>query len=504
VQIGVISLRHEITRAAFASGAVELVTRLLTILLSIAVARALDPHDVGLLGLAVIVVGTLSLIAGCAETACVISRARGTDSQYARMAVVIRGAVTGILFPLVLLELPRIGQLVAAPDGTADADLAVIVLVLLWQLVLELAGTYPRVLLQRRLNLTYLSGVSLLQVVAHLVLSVLLLWNGYGVVALAWVTVIAGGLSAVALWARTWREPSLEQGSGGEAGRWKQALVSTAKVFTAGIVGYLNGRLDNVLVATVVGPALMSFYAMAWSASRIPVSALIQGVGVVLVPVLAHLQSDEDRLKALVRESLRHSYLLLAPVAAVLFVSGPSVVAAILGVKWLPLVPCLRIMCLSILMGPLAVVCNAMLVAMGRPHLTGVATGAQLCVIVVLVSPLVRLWGILGAAVADLVSTTVLTLVLFATARHAAPQVKWRFLSAAGVPIVAASSAGLLTLTLGADLPLGLFRFACDLVLISVAYPALVFVLGGRVRLREFATLLRGLRGQAARSRVSA
>ena len=65
----VISLRSAVARAAFASGAAEMVTRALTIVLSIAVARALDPQEVGLLGLGVIVVGTLSVVTACAETA---------------------------------------------------------------------------------------------------------------------------------------------------------------------------------------------------------------------------------------------------------------------------------------------------------------------------------------------------------------------------------------------------------------------------------------------------
>ena len=494
-----VALRHEVARAAFASGAVEMVARVLTILLSVTVARALDPHEVGLLGLAVIVVGTLSFVAGCAETACVISHPGGSDRQYAWTAVVIRGAVTGVFLSLVPLGLAQIGQMMAAVPAELDA----IVRLLLWQVVLEVAGAYPRVLLQRRLDLTYLSGATLLQVVTQVALSVLLLWKGYGIPGVVCAVLIATGVSDVFLWARVVRQPVFEEVTRGESGRWKRAVASTGKVFVAAFVGYLNGRLDNLLVAAVVGPAAMSFYAMAWSASRIPISVLVQGVQSVLVPTVARIQSDDERVRRVLRESLRHSYLLLAPVVGVLCVSGASLVAVVLGTKWLALVPCLRIMSVSILMAPLAVICNAVLVGTGRPHVTGAASGAQLCAIVVLVPPLVRLWGIVGAAVADAVSMTILTAVLFVIARGVVPQVKWELVTSAGVPILAALSVSLLALSLGGQFPLGLPRIACEVAAIAIGYPAVIAALGGRARLAEFVVLLRGVSVRVGRARVS-
>src|SRR5215813_14000630 len=77
------SLRETVTRAALASGAVEVINRVFTIGLSIATARALEPREVGLLGLVVIITGVISIIAACSETAGVTSRSNGDDSQYA-------------------------------------------------------------------------------------------------------------------------------------------------------------------------------------------------------------------------------------------------------------------------------------------------------------------------------------------------------------------------------------------------------------------------------------
>ena len=55
-------LRDIAARAAMASGTAEIVTRVLTVVLAIVTARVLEPVEVGLLGLSVIVIGVVSML----------------------------------------------------------------------------------------------------------------------------------------------------------------------------------------------------------------------------------------------------------------------------------------------------------------------------------------------------------------------------------------------------------------------------------------------------------
>ena len=93
---------------------------------------------------------------------------------------------------------------------------------------------------------------------------------------------------------------------------------------------------SNLLVAGILGPAAMSFYGMAWSASRIPVWVLSQALGLVLVPTLTHVRSDMGRVERVLRESLRHAYMLLMPACVALFVIADSLVTTVLGAKCCP------------------------------------------------------------------------------------------------------------------------------------------------------------------------
>ena len=486
------SLRLDLARAAFASGGVEMVTRVLTILLSIATARALEPGEVGLLGLAVIVVGTLSLVTACAETAGVIGREAGADSQYALAAVVVRGVVTAALLGVALPLLPPLARLLAG-HAVADTELIGLIRLLLWQVLFDLAATYPRVVLQRRIRLVPLAGASLLQISAHVGLSLLLLWEGYGATGVVSSSLVSGGLSAAFLWCQVYRAGPTWRGGGVGAVLWRQTLMSTARVSAASIVGYLNGRLSNLLVAGVLGPAAMSFYGLAWSASRLPVWILSQALGPVLVPTLSHVRSDALRVERILRESLRHAYVLLVPAPALLIVTAEPLVTAILGPRWLPVVPALRVMSVSALLAPLVVAFNAFLVATDRAHLTGLATAAQLATIAAFVVPLAARWGVVGAAIGDLVSTAVLAGVLYGLCRVRTPEVGWQVLRAASVPLLAALTAGLLAWYLAPVFPAGVVALAGQAGLLMVGYVGGISLLGGRRRLLGLAALVRDL-----------
>jgi len=150
-------------------------------------------------------------------------------------------------------------------------------------------------------------------------------------------------------------------------------------------------------------------------------------------------------------------------------------------------------MSVSVLMAPLVIAFNGLLVAMDRAHLTGLATGAQLGMIVVLVVPLATRWGVVGAAFGDLVSTIVLTTVLFLLCRVKVPEVRWEVVPAAVLPGVAAASAGLVASILSTKLPVGVMKLASEACVLVVGYLAIIWVLGGRGRLVELAELVRAV-----------
>src|SRR5215510_4213698 len=86
-------LRLGTARAAFGSGLAEVVARVMAVVLAIVTARTLEPREVGLLGLAVIVIGVISMLGYYPETAAVASRGESDDNSHALAALMVRSSL---------------------------------------------------------------------------------------------------------------------------------------------------------------------------------------------------------------------------------------------------------------------------------------------------------------------------------------------------------------------------------------------------------------------------
>ena len=101
-------LRYRTARAALTSGSAEVLTRVLTIVLSVITARTLEPGEVGILGVAVIGAGLLSMVGFYPVMAAVVAGKDIVDGRLAFAAFLVRAAVIGAVILAAMLALPAI------------------------------------------------------------------------------------------------------------------------------------------------------------------------------------------------------------------------------------------------------------------------------------------------------------------------------------------------------------------------------------------------------------
>ena len=492
-------LRHSTTKAALTSGGGEIIARGLTVVLSIVTARVLEPREVGVLGLGVIFMSVVSMVGYYPETAAVTAKGNAADAVYALLATLLRAVLIGALMLAILFAYPVLSSLVVGGEQYSG-DLKSLLLVLIWVPAFEMLSSYPQIMLQRRLQLAFLARVQFLQPVVFVSLAVGLLVTGSGYLGVAWASVASSALTTLLVWQRIWRLSGVSWNGLRSRLALRETLVGSGRVFAGGFGGYLGERVDNLLVAGVLGPAPMSFYAMAWNASRTPANVFARAVTFVLVPTLARIHEDQARVQRALRECLRHAYLLLVPACAALFVTAPLLVSFVLGPKWLPVAPCLRVMCVTVLVAPFLYVSGALLVGTGRAHLSAIGTVAHLAILGILVPILARRWGIVGAAYADMAATVVLTGALIATAQVATRQLSRSSAATVMLPMAAGVFAGTLAWGVRSFIAQDLLCLICQLGMIMAAYPLTILLLGGRSRLLDLTTLL----GSVLRRRVLA
>ena len=161
----------------------------------------------------------------------------------------------------------------------------------------------------------------------------------------------------------------------------------------------------------------MAYYSMAWNAARMPASLIAKAVNSVVLVTFARFQDDRARVRRGVDECLGMSYVLLTPACAGLWLLAPQLVTIVLGPRWLPVVPALRIMCVTVLAELLIYVYNAALISFGRGHLLLIPTAARVATLLVTVPVFARRWGVGGAAWADMLATALATVALLLVSR---------------------------------------------------------------------------------------
>src|SRR5215471_17557525 len=182
-------LTHIAARAAMASGTAEIVTRILTVVLTIVSARVLEPVEVGLLGLSVIVIGVVSILGFYPETAAVAASGKEDEGQFAIAAACVRAVILALSFAVLSIFFSAVAHYLTG-DNSASAPLRHLVLVLAWLPAIELLSGYPQVVLQRRLELNLLSQLQILQPFLFVGSAVLMLLTGRGFVGVAWANVV--------------------------------------------------------------------------------------------------------------------------------------------------------------------------------------------------------------------------------------------------------------------------------------------------------------------------
>jgi len=179
---------------------------------------------------------------------------------------------------------------------------------------------------------------------------------------------------------------------------------------------------EKFLVAGFISPAGLAYYAVAFTLARLLV--LLPGaLGQVLLPAFSQLQVSADRgpLQVMYTRSVRGLVLVNMPLAALLAFSAGPLLSVWAGPDYgaASLVP-LIILTAGCFVDGLSFVPRMLLQALGRPDL--MAKYLMMTVVPYLVGAviLVRGWGIVGAAVAWTLRTTVECLLMTIAARRTA------------------------------------------------------------------------------------
>jgi O-antigen/teichoic acid export membrane protein len=184
----------------------------------------------------------------------------------------------------------------------------------------------------------------------------------------------------------------------------KGLLSYGSRSYVSDILGTLASQVDQVLVIGLLNPTSMGFYAVAIGAAR-TVDLYSSSVVAVLFPRASSLSTDQ--IIALTARAARLTFAMLLVTMIALIVLMPIVLPLAFGRAFVQSVPIARVIVVSFALNGLVYVLAQAFMAAGRPGIVAIIQLCGLATTVPAMFLLIPRYGLLGAAIALVISTLV-------------------------------------------------------------------------------------------------
>lgn len=272
-------------------------------------------------------------------------------------------------------------------------------------------------------------------------------------------------------------------------------LVRFGRFIVAGqFTTFLNRRTDDYFIGLYLGAEVLGYYTIAYRLLELATTVFLRAVENVAFPVFAKLKSTPALVAEAVRTTFRYTSMVSFPAFAGLVFVAPDLVEVVLGGRWAPGVPALRILALAGFALSASNVLPSAVRAAGRPG-WNVAISAVKGVLLAAAFAITARWGIEPVAWVFTAGAYLAFPAFFVAVQRLAPLRLGEYLGEGLRPLLATLlMAGALLATWPVLGPLSPFwRLTARVLLGAVVYLLALRVVGAD-HLRDLAVRLRGLR----------
>lgn len=303
------------------------------IIVAVALARLLTPHEYGVAGMVLVVVSLEQVLGGSAFASVLVQRMEITEEDKSTIFWVTTGF--GLLVCIVMIA---ISSLVAGFYG--DQQVQPLFAVISFDFLLCALSQVQQALLVRDMDFKSLELRSMAGVVVGALAAIGVAAMGGGPWALVVQQITYSAVGLVLIWRFSpWRPKLIFSRSSLRAVRGFGARTSgTLLMFN------FTQNTDNVLVGRFLGPLQLGFYSLGYNIILVPVSRISAPLILILYPVFSRVQDDLERLIAIWLRVLRLTSAVAVPTTFGLIVVAPDMVDIVFGPRWAPATPVIQIL----------------------------------------------------------------------------------------------------------------------------------------------------------------
>lgn len=293
--------------------------------ISIFLARLLEPEEFGLVGMALVFIVISQAFADFGFGSALIQNKKNTSVVYSSVFFIniIAGALICALF---------YGLAPFIADFFNNQALTSLIQWLSLSFVFSSFIIVQKSILTREINFKTINLADVISQTVSGIIAVILAFSGWGVYALVVQSLLGAFLNGVLLWVWTDWYPKIEFS-------WKEVKKLTGFstfMFMDQILSRISNQLDVFFVGKVFSPATLGYYTRAQSLNNMVTQYTSTSFTKIFFPVLSKFQDDEEGFKRVYFRIISIICFFAFLVSGLMVFWGETIIVVLFGEKWQP------------------------------------------------------------------------------------------------------------------------------------------------------------------------
>ncbi|MBC5644790.1 lipopolysaccharide biosynthesis protein [Parabacteroides segnis] len=197
------------------------------------------------------------------------------------------------------------------------------------------------------------------------VIGIMLAYLGYGAWAIVFQQLCNTSISTIVLWYLIpWRPKLLFS-----INRLKGLMPFGFKILGGSLMDTLYSEIRSLLIGKIYTPSDLAFYDRGKQFPYMIVSGINGALNSVLFPIMSRNQDNLNRVKQIVRKTIRISLFFVSSILCFLICAADSMVELLMTTKWLPSVIYIQVLCFDALLWPVITIHYNSFKAVGKSDL---------------------------------------------------------------------------------------------------------------------------------------
>jgi len=330
------SLKKQGTVAFFWDFFGKLAKQSMGFVITIILARLLEPSDFGTIAMIAVLIGVAQIFADIGLAGALVQRRHLLPVHYSSVFY-FNIAVASLLSAVLFFSAPYVGAFYDNDELTPIAQLMSVVF------ILNSMYSVQNAKLRKELNYKLLSKISFVTAFFSGTIGVTLAFSGFGVWSLVYSTLFHGVIFNIFIWKYSGWTPSLSFSSKALFQLWGYGF----RMFLSGLLDAIFTRLDYIIIGKLFSADVLGFFQRAKSLNLFVVNFSSKSLMSVLFPVLSKIQNDLLRFQKVVLKGLGIISFVVFLLLGTLYLNAEELVILLFGEKWLQSVAYFKILALS-------------------------------------------------------------------------------------------------------------------------------------------------------------